>query len=42
MDLKRGIDQAVAAATEELKQAFQALQGSEGDCTGRHDLCELR
>ena len=42
MDLKRGIDQAVAVATEELQQALQALQGSEGDCAGRHDFGQLR
>ena len=42
MDIKRGIDNAVNAAVEELKQPLQALQGLEGDRAGRHDLRELR
>ena len=42
MDLKRGIDQAVTSATRRAQEALQALQGSEGDCAGRHDLRELR
>jgi chaperonin GroEL len=41
MDLKRGIDFAVTTATE-AQEALQAMQGSEGDCAGRHDLRERR
>ena len=42
MDIKRGIDKAVIAAVEEIKQTLQALQGQQGDRPGRHDLGELR
>ena len=42
MDLKRGIDQAVLVGHRGAEEALQALQGSEGDCAGRHDLRELR
>ncbi len=40
MDLKRGIDLAVASRHRRAQEALQALQGSEGDRAGRHDFRE--
>ena len=42
MDLKRGIDKAVTATVEELKQAFQALYHRQGNCPGRKHFREFR
>ena len=42
MDLKRGIDKAPIAITEELQEALAAVQGRQVDRAGRHDLGELR
>ena len=42
MDLKRGIDTAVDNGRRRAEASVQALQGSEGDRAGRHDLRELR
>ena len=42
MDLKRGIDKAVTAAVEELKQDQQALHDQQGNRTSRRDLGEQR
>jgi chaperonin GroEL len=38
MELKRGIDKAVAKVVERAQEAVQAHQGSEGDRAGRHHL----
>ena len=42
MDLKRGIEQAVTAATEQLKADVQALHRVQGDRPGRYHLRQLR
>ena len=42
MDLKRGIDQAVQAATEELKKLSKPCKDPKAIAQSRHDLRELR
>ena len=42
MDVKRGIDKAVAAVVEELKKKRQADQGERRDCPDRNDLRQRR
>ena len=42
MDLKRGIDKAVIAAVDELKNLSKPCKDSQGDRPGRHDLGQLR
>ena len=42
MDIKRGIDKAVEVGHRRAEEAFEALQGLEGDRPGRHDLGEQR
>ena len=42
MDLKRGIDKAVTALTEELKKAVQGDHDEQGNQPGRHDLGQQR
>ncbi len=42
MDLKRGVDMAVAAAIADLIKRSKKINSSEGDCSGWHYLCQWR